>query len=226
MPITEESFGRLPDGQEVKRYTLTGSSGQLVVQVINYGATITSIRAPDPDGKLEEVTLGYDDLQGYLHNDPYFGGTIGRYANRIAKGRFTLDDVEYKLAVNNGPNHLHGGIVGFDKKLWSATVENDDVLSLTMTSPDGDEGYPGQVEVTAVYRVSPDDHFVVGYTATATKPTPINLTNHAYFNLDGHARGNIFDHTIELKCDHYTPVDDTLIPTGDISRVDGTPYDL
>ena len=226
--VRQSEFGTLEDGRQVNRYTLTNASGASV-EVINLGAAILSLNLPDRDGELDDITLGFDNLQQYLTDSPYFGAIVGRYANRIKEGRFSLDGQSYSLAVNNGPNALHGGIVGFDRKLWEVEPFEDEEhagLKMSMTSTDGEEGYPGTLKVTVTYTFGDDNKLRVDYSATTDKDTVINLSQHAYFNLNGHASGSILDHELMLKADHFTPVDATLIPTGDITPVAGTPMDF
>lgn len=224
MPVTIDSFGATPDGQAVERYTLSNNNG-VQVQIITYGGIITSLLTPDREGRVDDIVLGFDDLAGYLGRHPYFGALVGRFANRIAGGRFTLDGVEYVLAQNNGPNHLHGGLVGFDKKVWSAspTPEGDGVI-LQYVSPDGEEGYPGTLTVQVIYTLNEENELGIDYQATTDKPTILNLTNHSYFNLAG--QGDILDHVVFLDADAYTPVDATQIPTGEVRPVTGSPFDF
>ena len=225
--VQKADFGKTADGTPVELYTLTNAHG-LKAKIITYGGIVTELDAPDRDGKMGDVVLGFDDLKGYLAGHPYFGAIIGRVANRVAKGRFTLDGKEYKLAANNGPNSLHGGEKGFDKVVWKAEpVEGKEpALKLTYLSKDGEEGYPSNLSVTVVYTLTHDDGLRIDYTATTDKATPVNLTNHSYFNLAGPGSGDILDETLTLAADKYTPVDDTLIPTGELKPVKGTPYDF
>jgi aldose 1-epimerase len=224
--VTHAPFGRAA-GQPIDIYTLT--SGPIELRTIPYGAIIVSLRVPDRTGRVDDVVLGFDSVDGYLGSHPYFGAVVGRYGNRIAKGRFTLDGVTYQLAVNNGPNHLHGGVNGFDKKLWRPEpFERDGNVGIvyTLVSPDGDEHYPGTLTARVTYTLTPAKEVRIDYEATTDKATPVNLTQHSYFNLGGEGTGDILGHTLVLDADRYTPVDDTLIPTGELARVDGTPFDF
>lgn len=225
--IEKSSFGKLPDGRAVDLYTLRNANG-MTVQITNYGGIITSWTAPDKNGKYEDVVLGCDSLAGYLKGTPYFGAIIGRYGNRIGNGKFTLDSITYKLATNNGPNHLHGGVQGFDKVLWEAGMEKTEnpTLKLKYLSKDGEEGYPGEVAAEVVYTLLPDNSLQIQYAATTTKPTVVNLTNHSYFNLANAGKSNILDHELMLAAGKFLPVDSTLIPTGELRPVKGTPFDF
>jgi aldose 1-epimerase len=226
--VAVERFGTLPDGRIVQRYTLTNASG-MRVRAIDYGGIILSIEVPDRGGNLGDIALGYDDLGSYLDETPYFGAIIGRYGNRIGGARFELDGNRYALAANDGANHLHGGEVGFDKVLWeSEPFEQSDRAGIVFryTSPDGEEGYPGELDVRVTYTLTDEDELVFDYTATTTAPTPVNLTQHTYFNLAGHAGGDILAHQLMLNASRFTPVDETLIPTGELAPVDGTPFDF
>jgi aldose 1-epimerase len=222
--IGREAFGTMPDGQPVERFRLTNASG-MTVEAVNYGGIITSIRVPDQGGRMDDVVLGFDSLEGYLGEHPFFGAIIGRYGNRIANGVFTLDGETYTLAKNNGPNHLHGGEKGFDKVFWQAEpVAGQNAVAFSRTSPDGEEGYPGNLTVRVTYTLTDRNELVVEYHATTDKATPVNLTQHSYFNLAGHASGDILGHELMLNADRYTPVNDTLIPTGEVAPVEGTPF--
>jgi aldose 1-epimerase len=226
--LEQQPYGSTRDGVQITQFTLTSPSG-LVVRLIDFGALITSIEAPGRDGQKAEITLGFDTLAEYEDNPAYFGCTVGRYANRIAKGRFTLEGVEYELATNNGPNHLHGGKIGFHKRVWNARASQENnaaSVTLTYRSPDGEEGYPGNLDVTVVYTLSPRDELTIDYTAETDTPTVVNLTNHAYWNLAGEGSGDVLKHEIAIHADQYLPVDDTAIPTGELAPVEGTPMDL
>ena len=226
--VTRAPFGRLPDGTQVDGYTIRNARGTSL-HVITYGAIITSLSTRDARGHFDDIVLGFDSLAGYLKDSPYFGAIIGRYENRIAKGRFTLDGRTYRLPVNNGPNSLHGGTVGFDKVVWQARpFENDTTAGLVLThvSPDGDMGYPGRLDVQVTYTLTDADELAVDYLATTTRPTPVNLSQHSYFNLAGNAQRDILGHVLQLEASRYTPVDSTLIPTGEIAPVAGTPFDF
>jgi aldose 1-epimerase len=224
--ISKAPFGKTPDGKKVEIYTLHNTNG-VEARICTYGGIVVSFKAPDRNGKMGDVVLGYDNLDGYLTNSPYFGALIGRYGNRIAKGKFTLDNVNYTLATNNAPNSLHGGLKGFDKRVWRAKViKGDDggALELTYLSKDGEEGYPGNLKVKAVYTLMPDNGLRVEFTATTDKDTVINLTQHSYFNLAG--GGDVLGHKVFIDADKFTPVDETLIPTGELRSVEGTPFDF
>jgi aldose 1-epimerase len=226
--VTKQDFGAA-DGQPITLYTMTNSHG-MSVSVMTYGATVVKLIAPDKDGNADDVALGFDDLSGYLkkNNDPYFGATIGRYGNRIAKGQFTLDGHSYQLAANNGPNALHGGLKGFDKQVWKADVlsTNPPEILFSRVSQDGEEGYPGTMKASVRYTLTDKNQIKLAYLATTDKPTIVNLTHHSYFNLAGAGNGTILDELLTLNADAYTPVDDTLIPTGEIKKVSGTPMDF
>jgi aldose 1-epimerase len=226
--ISSAPFGELEDGTKIERWTLE-NTGRVRVQILTYGGIVQSIRVPDRRGRFANVALGFDDLDDYVERNPYFGSITGRYANRIARGRFTLDGRRYRLATNNGPNHLHGGTPGFDKRVWTATpVPGDEsvALKLAYVSPDGEEGYPGRMPVEVTYTLTESSELRIDYRATTDKPTIVNLTNHTYLNLAGEGSGTVLDHELTLYADRYTPVDETLIATGRIAPVAGTPMDF
>lgn len=226
-PAYEETpFGKTPDGTAITQYTLVNRNG-MVVKCITFGGIITEIHVPDKDGKLADVALGFDKLDDYVKPHPYFGSNAGRCANRIAKGKFTLDGKEYTLAANNPPSHLHGGQEGFDKKVWRGepfVAASGPGVKFTYTSRDGEEGYPGNLSATMSYTLTDNNELVVEYRATTDKPTLCNLAHHSYFNLAGHASGDILGHEIQILAKNYTPTDATLIPTGKIEPVAGTPF--
>ena len=225
--IGQAPFGKTTDGTPVEIYTLRNYN-RMEARIMTYGGIVVSLKVPDKNGKLGDVVLGYDNLDDYVKNNPFFGALVGRYGNRIAKGKFTLDGKEYTLAQNNAPNNLHGGPVGFDKRVWK--VARADVgpdgprLELTLLSPDGDQGFPGNLKVTVTYTLTDDNGLRVDYTATTDKDTICNLTQHSYFNLAG--KGDILNHQVFINADKFTPVDDTLIPTGELKPVAGTPFDF
>ncbi len=224
--VTSAPFGKTQDGKPVTVFTLTNANG-MRVRAMTYGAIILSIEVPDRSGKIADVALGFDSLDGYLKDPPYFGAIVGRYGNRIAKGQFTLDGKTYKLATNNGPNHLHGGNKGFDKVLWDgAPLKSGIGVVFSRTSPDGEEGYPGNLKASVTYTLTDKNELVVDYHATTDKATPVNLTQHSYFNLAGQGSGDILGHELTIDADRYTPVDATLIPTGELAPVQGTPFDF
>jgi aldose 1-epimerase len=225
--VAKEAFSKTPDGTPVEIYTLNNAAGA-TAKVTTYGAILTELRVPDNKGKIGDVVLGFDTLKGYLDGHPYFGSNAGRVANRIAKGRFTLDGKEYKLATNNGPNSLHGGLKGFDKVVWHAGPASADGPSVVFNyrSADGEEGYPGNLDVSILYTLTHANELRVVYRAVTDKATPINLAHHSYFNLAGPASGDVLGHEVTIFADKYTPVDDTLIPTGKIEPVKGTPLDF
>jgi aldose 1-epimerase len=228
LSVSRAPFGTLPDGRAVELFTLTNAHG-VEIRAMTYGAIITAIYTPDRNGRRDDIVLGFDSVAGYLSGSPYFGAVVGRYANRIAGGHFTLDGVTYTLARNNGPNSLHGGLRGFDKVLWSAEpVRSDSAVGVRLryTSPDGEEGYPGTLQVQVTYTLTAHDELIVDYDATTDKATPLNLSQHTYWNLHGHGQGDILDHVLSLDASRYTPVDSTLIPTGEIAPVAGTPFDF
>jgi aldose 1-epimerase len=225
---TVEPFGTTSDGTAVERWTLT--NGEMTVRVLTYGGVIQTLEVPDAEGEVDNVVLGFADLAGYeSDDDPYFGSLIGRYGNRIAGGTFELDGRTYQLPVNDGPNTLHGGPQGFDDKVWTATpVGDDDVaaLQLELVSPAGDQGFPGTLTTTVTYTLDADSRLAVHYEATTDAPTVVNLTQHTYWNLTGEGSGSIYDHELQINASGYTPVDETLIPTGEIAPVEGTPFDF
>ena len=225
--IKKELYGQA-DGKQVYLYTLSNANG-MTAKITNYGAIVQTLTAPDKNGKIEDVVLGYDKLADYLKATPYFGAIVGRYGNRIAKGKFTLDGVEYSLATNNGVNHLHGGIKGFDKVVWDAEPimgEKSQSLKLTYLSKDGEEGYPGNLSCTVIYSLTDKNELQIEYKATTDKATPVNLTHHGYFNLSGNCKSDILDHELWINAATFTPVDSTLIPTGDFASVKNTPFDF
>jgi aldose 1-epimerase len=226
--MTHAPYGRLSDGATVEIFTLTNARGT-EVRTIPYGAIIVSIRVPDRSGRLDDVVLGFDTLDGYVMRSRYFGAVVGRYGNRIAQGRFALDGRTYQLATNNGVNHLHGGVKGFDKVVWRAEpFQRDGVVGVvySLTSPDGDEGYPGTLTARVTYSLTPSNEVTVEYDASTDRATPVNLTQHSYFNLAGEGSGDILDHRLTIDADRFTPVDATLIPTGELAPVEGTPFDF
>ena len=228
MVLEQSDYGRLPDGRPAHLFTLRNDAG-MRVRLTDYGAITVSVEVPDRDGRVADVTLGFGDLAGWLGNPAHFGATVGRYANRIARGRFTLDGVTYALAANNGPNHLHGGVKGFDRALWSAAAlrtERGASVTFAYVSPDGDEGYPGALTARATYGLTPANEFTAEFEATADRPTIVNLAHHTYWNLAGAASGDVLGHELMLNADQYTVVDAALIPTGEIRSVKGTPLDF
>lgn len=225
--ISKEEFGTTPDEQMADLYTLTNSNG-MVVNITNYGGIITKLTAPDKNGEWADVVLGFDSLDNYIKGSPFFGALVGRYGNRIAKGKFKIDGQEYSLPINNGPNSLHGGIKGFDKVLWNVKEINQDSIvgiELKYTSKDGEEGFPGTLDVTVVYTLLNDNSLKIQYTATTDKTTIVNLTNHSYFNLSG-LKNNILDHEVMINANSIVQVDASLIPTGKLLAVEGTPFDF
>jgi aldose 1-epimerase len=224
--VTAAPFGKTADGKAVTIYTLTNANG-LELRAMTYGAIITSLKTPDRAGAMQDIVLGFGSLDGYLKGSPYFGAVVGRYGNRIANGQFTLDGRTYRLAKNNGPNHLHGGVKGFDKALWDAAPSTTDAaVTFSRTSADGEEGYPGNVKAQVTYTLTDRNALVVDYHATTDRATPINLTQHTYFNLAGEGSGDILEHQLTIDADRFTPVDATLIPTGQLAPVEGTPFDF
>ncbi len=228
LSIKKELFGNTGEGQGVDLYTLTNSSG-MTVKITNYGGIVTSMVVPDKNGQMDDVVLGFDTLGQYLAGHPYFGATIGRYGNRIAGGRFTLDGATYTLAKNNGENHLHGGIKGFDRVVWQAQeiqTEGGVGVKLTYLSKDGEEGYPGNLSAAVSYTLTEGNELRIDYEATVDKPSPVNLTHHSYFNLEGAGAGDILGHILTIRADRFTPVDEGLIPTGELKEVENTPMDF
>ena len=228
MRIEKSVFGKTHQGETIDLFTLTNAQG-LRVKIMTYGAIVVSLEVPDRDGHMDDIVLGYDGLEGYLQNDPYFGAVVGRYGNRIAKGKFTLNGEEYQLAVNNGENHLHGGIRGFNEVIWEAeTKEETDALSVELSyiSPDGEEGYPGNLSCMVIYTLNNQNELGIKYQATTDKTTVVNLTHHSYFNLSGQGKRDILDHELQLAADRFTPVDEGLIPTGEMLPVEGTPMNF
>ena len=228
LQVRKETFGKTADGKPVDLYTLTNSNG-LEVRAMTYGGIIVSMRVPDRKGKLADVVLGHDDFDGYLVNPPYFGAIVGRYANRIANGTFTLDGVKYTLPKNDGQNTLHGGLIGFNKVIWDAKEFKNEKgvgVAFNYLSKDGEEGFPGNLKVKVSYTLTNENQLIIDYEATTDKGTPINLTQHTYFNLAGEGNGDILGHEVMLNADRFTPADKTLIPTGEIRPVKGTPLDF
>jgi len=226
--VQVSEFGHVPDGTTIHLYTLTNAKGT-VAKIMTYGATVTELWVADRTGRKRDIVFGFDSLDGYRGPQPYFGAIVGRYGNRIAKGHFTLDGTQYTLATNNGPNALHGGIKGFDKVVWQAQpvdVEHAAAVKFTYHSADGEEGYPGNLDVSVTYTLTDDNELKLDYTATTDKATVLNVTNHSYFNLAGADSGTVLDQVMYLNADNYTPVDSTLITTGEIAPVAGTAFDF
>jgi len=226
--VTKASFGKTADGENVDLYTLRNTKG-VEAKITNLGGIVVSLKVPDKNGKFDDVVLGFNDLDSYLKPGPYFGALIGRYGNRIAKGRFTLNGVEYKLAVNNGENHLHGGIKGFDKVIWTgreSKTKAGPAVILTYLSKDGEEGYPGNLNVTVVYTLTNNNELKIEYSATTDKDTVTNLTHHSYFNLAGEGNGDILNHLVTINATRFVPTDAGSIPTGELRNVSGTPFDF
>jgi aldose 1-epimerase len=226
--VKKESFGTLPDGTSVDLYTITNAQG-MEIRATNYGGIVVSLRVPDKKGNLDDITLGFDDLKGYLANTPYFGAIIGRYGNRIANGKFTLDGKEYTLARNNGPNSIHGGLKGFNKVVWQGEPFQGPAgvgIILTYTSKDGEEGYPGNLKTKVTYTLTDKNEWIIDYEAVTDKATPVNLTEHTYFNLAGEGKGDVLGHILQLNASRFTPVDQNLIPTGELRPVKSTPLDF
>jgi aldose 1-epimerase len=222
--LTRAPFGKTADGEAVEAFTLKNANG-VEVKAITYGGIITSLKVPDRNGAIGDIVLGFDAIDGYLKGHPFFGAIIGRYGNRIAKGRFSIDKHEYTLATNNGPNHLHGGVRGFDKHVWTAEILTENSLRFSRVSPDGEEGYPGNLQVQVIYSLTNYNELIVDYTATTDQPTHVNLTQHSYFNLAG-GGADILGHELMIDADRYTPVTGELIPTGELAAVEGTPFDF
>ena len=226
--VEKAAFGKTADGEAVDIYTLVNRNG-LKAKIMTYGALVTELHVPDRNGQLGDVVLGFDNLDGYLKGHPYFGCTTGRYANRIARGEFVLHGNKYKLATNNGPNHLHGGVKGFDKRVWKAEVlpgYRGPAVKFTYRSADGEEGYPGNLDVAVTYTLTDDNELIIDYLATTDKATVINLTNHSYFNLAGAGNGEVLDHQLMINADRYNVVDATSIPTGELRKVAGGEMDF
>ena len=226
--ISKRAYGTTRDGKAVTEFTLTNAHG-MVAKIINYGGIITALHVPDRNGTFGDVVLGLNSLAEYEAGHPYFGALIGRYGNRIGKSTFALDGKQYTLAVNNEPNALHGGLKGFDKQVWDAKEISSSAgaaIELTYLSPDGEEGYPGNLSVTVVYTLTDDNALQIDYRATTDKATVVNLTNHSYFNLSGNGSGTVYDQIVQINADRYTPVNDALIPTGELAPVAGTPFDF
>ncbi|MGY1608697.1 aldose epimerase family protein [Geodermatophilus sp. SYSU D00700] len=228
MSATVEPFGTTPDGTAVERWTLT--AGAVTARVLTYGGVVQTLEVPDPDGGVANVVLGHPDLAGYLDaDDPYLGALVGRYGNRIAGGRFTLDGATHQVPANDGPNTLHGGPVGFSDRVWTATDVGDGevaALRLHLVSADGDQGFPGTLTATVTYTLDPAARLTVHYEATTDAPTVVNLTQHTYWNLAGEGAGDVYDHLLQLDAGRFTPVDRTQIPTGELAPVEGTPFDF
>jgi aldose 1-epimerase len=224
VPMKKQPFGMV-DGQSVDLYTLTNRN-QVEAAITNYGGIVVLLKTPDRQGKLADIVLGFDSLDGYLKGHPYFGAIIGRYGNRIAKGKFTLGGTEYKLVANNGENHLHGGTKGFDKVVWKAREGGPNQLELSYTSKDGEEGYPGNLAVRVTYTLTDTNELKIDYSGSTDKETVVNLTNHSYFNLAGAGEGDILGHEVLIRASRFTPVDAGLIPSGELKPVKGTPFDF
>lgn len=223
--INKDSFNKTIDGKQVKIFTLKNANG-MYADITNYGAKIVTLFAPDKAGKLADVVLGFDTLDEWQEKETYFNTVVGRFANRIKDGKFTLDGKQYQLAINNGTNHLHGGNVGFNQKVWDVLESSESVLKLQYVAADGEENYPGTLTATVTYAVTEDNALSIHYEATTDKPTIVGFTNHAYFNLKGAGEGNVRDHLLQLNADLYTEIDDTQSPTGEITKVDDTPMDF
>ena len=225
-PLDKAAFEKVIDGKTVKLFTLTNKNG-LLTEITNYGGRVVSLWVPDKAANYTDIVLGYESLDGYLNsNEGYFGALIGRYGNRIAKGKFKLNDNEYTLATNNGENHLHGGVNGFNNVVWQANLIDNSTLELKYKSVDGEEGYPGNLDIKVIYKLTDENELKVEYWATTDKSTPVNLTHHSFFNLHGDGRGSINDHLLQINANSYTPVNESLIPTGALAAVQGTPMDF
>jgi len=226
MLINRQNFNRVIDNKQIDLFTLTNKSG-LTAQITNYGGRVVSLWVPDKDGNFEDIVLGYETIDGYLQsNEIYFGALIGRYGNRIANGKFTLNDSTYTLAQNNDNNHLHGGKKGFNNVVWDAHQPSDSELKLKYLSIDGDEGYPGNLNVTVVYKLTDNNELEINYIATTDKATPVNLTHHSFFNLQGAGKGSINNHVLQINAAYYTPIKTGVIPSGSLEKVEGTPFDF
>ena len=224
--LSRKNFETVINGKKIDLYTLKNING-LVTQITNYGGRVVSLWVPDKSGNFEDIVLGYETIEGYLEsNEIYFGALIGRYGNRIANGKFTLNDSTYTLAKNNGDNHLHGGKIGFNNVVWDARKISDNELELIYRSEDGEEGYPGRLDVVVVYKLTDNNELEINYTANTNKTTHINLTHHSFFNLHGAGKGSINDHVLQINAEFYTPIEAGLIPTGEIANVKGTPFDF
>ncbi len=226
--ITKAYFGSLANGQQVEAYTLTNASG-MQVEILSYGGIISKLLVPNRVGKLENIAMGFSSLEAYQHQSPYFGAIVGRFANRIAKGKFNLEEKEYTLEVNNGTNHLHGGIVGLDKVIWKIapkTSPKGPSLRLSYFSPDGEEGYPGNVSFKVNYTLTHENNLEIDFEASCDRPTIINLTQHSYFNLAGNLNQQIYDHRLQIEADYFLPVNKEMIPTGELKPVQNTPFDF
>ena len=224
--VEEQPFGTTKEGKKITLYTLTNSH-HMEVRAMNYGAIIVSLRVPDRKGQVADIVLGHDTLEAYFDNSPHLGGLVGRYANRIANGSFTLDGVKYSLPKNNGPNTLHGGIKGFDQAVWQGTpLKGNAGVAFSYLSKDGEEGFPGNLKVKVTYSLTEANELVINYEATTDKPTVLNLSQHSYFNLAGEGTGDILNHEVMINADRFTPVDSTMIPTGELRPVKGTPLDF
>lgn len=225
MFLSEKPFGKTPSNESVKLYTLKNAQG-MEVQIMNYGAIITKIIVPDRNEVMEDVVLGFDKVDDYINDSPYFGAIVGRYGNRIAAGKFSLDGKSYTLAAQNNGQHLHGGLKGFDKKVWKTVATKDASITLSYLSKDGEEGFPGNLEIQVTYTLGDDNAISMDYVAKTDQATVLNVCNHSYFNLSGNAKRDVLDHNIELNAPHFIPINKVLIPTGEIKSVKGTPFDF